>query len=284
MPKKKTSSTSNEVEIDVTEANRFLSEVMKDLPQGGFFDKVVCGSVGTHLALTNSIPYVIVVPFVEIIRSKISQPSYNDVYVVCGDASITSRNKPENLKAAIKSGTVKKFLVTYASFEKLVLSLEDKAKNFQLLVDEAHMLTAADDKNYMHVHIRKILIHYTKFKSFCFMTSTPYDRECIPDELNHLPMYRAKWKPLVPVSLIAQQIKQNFNNYIAYIALEHLQGKRPGSAFFFFNSIEGIGAVVKKLLNFCNVNEIRIIASRKLFEDPFSVNTTPFGRKKKKKG
>jgi hypothetical protein len=281
MAKKKISSTSLEVEIDVTKADRFLSEVMEDLPQGGFFDKVVCGSGGTHLALTNSIPYVIVVPFVEIIRSKISQEKYNHVYIVCGEASLTSRNKLQNLKIAIKSGTVKKFLVTYASFERLVLALGDKAKDFQLLVDEAHMLTAADDKNYMYVHIRKILIHYTKFKSFCFMTSTPYDRECIPEELNHLPMYRAKWKPLIPVSLIAQQIKQNFNNYIASIALEHLEGKRPGSAFFFFNSIEEIGAVVKKLLNVCNVNQIRIIASRKLFEDPSPVDTTPFGRKKK---
>jgi hypothetical protein len=231
---------------------------MEALLQGGFFDKAVCRSGGTPLALTNSIPYVVVVPFVEIIRSKISQTSYDDVYVVCGEASSTSRNKPKNLKTAIKSDTVKKFLVTYTSFEKLVLYLEDKAKDFQLLVDEAHMLTAADDKNYMQVHIRKIFIHYTKFKSFCFsfMTFTPYDRECIPDEFNHLPMYRAKWKPLVPVSLIAQQVKHNFNNYIVYIVLEHLEGKRPGSPFFFFNSIEGIGAVVKKLFNVCNVNEI----------------------------
>jgi hypothetical protein len=70
------------------------------------------------------------------------------------------------------------------------------------------------------------------------------------EELNHLPIYRAKWKPLVPVSLIAQQVKNNFNKHIAYIAWEHLQGKRPGSPFFFFNSIEGIGAVVKNCLMF----------------------------------
>jgi hypothetical protein len=123
---------------------------------------------------------MVVVPFVEIIWSKINQPIYNHVYIVRGEASITFRNNPKDLKTAVKSGTVKKFLVTYASFEKLVLYLEDGAKDFQLLVDEAHMLTGGDDKNYIHVHIRKILINYTKFKCFCFMPSNPYHRECIP--------------------------------------------------------------------------------------------------------
>jgi hypothetical protein len=72
---------------------------------------------------------------------------------------------PRDLKTAVKSGKVKKFLVTYASFEKLVLCSKDKTKNFQLLVDESHMLTTANGKNYMHQQTRKILINYKKFKT-----------------------------------------------------------------------------------------------------------------------
>jgi hypothetical protein len=94
-----------------------------------------------------------------------------------------------------------------------------------------------------------------------------------------VPLYKAKWKPLTSVSLIAQQVKNNFNSHIT---LEHMQAKRQGSAFFFFNSIEGIGNVPKKLIP-GGVENIHIIASRKLFEEPFSLNTTPFGIAKKEK-
>jgi hypothetical protein len=124
------------------------------------------------------------------------------VHAVFGEAPIVSRNIPINLKTAVKPGKVKKFLVTYASFERLVSCLGNKAKNCQLLIDEAHMLASADAKNYMYVQIRKILANYTEFKSFYFVTSTSYHKECFPDERVHGPMYKAKWEPLTPISLI----------------------------------------------------------------------------------
>ena len=58
------------------EANRYLGEVMDDLPSNCIFNKGLCGCGGTHLALTNKEPYIVAVPFVEIIRSKLSQEMY----------------------------------------------------------------------------------------------------------------------------------------------------------------------------------------------------------------
>jgi hypothetical protein len=165
--------------VDCSKAKKFLSEVLADLPQNCFFDKQVCGCGETHLALTNSIPYVIVVLFVEAIRSKISQYENEDVYPVCAKMNEymgSIRNKPPTLKKAIKFGT-KKFLVTYVSLVHLTKALGEKTKDFQLLVDEAHMLTDVHGKNYMHHAIRGVLNVYKQFKSVCFTTSTSYERE-----------------------------------------------------------------------------------------------------------
>ena len=257
--------------LDVTGAKQFLSEVLTDLPQNCFFDKQVCGCNGTHLALTNDIPYIIVVPFVEIIRSKNFQPWCNKVYPVSAGTDEYKewiKDKPSTLRKAIKSN-VKKFLVTYASLARLTKESGKKTKEFQLLIDEAHRLTDADDKNYIHKAIRQILELYPRYKSVCFMTSTPYERACFPEEIMHLLLYRAKWRPLTPVKLVSQRISSLFHTHTAHIALEHIQNKREGDPFFFYNSVEGIGNVVKKLLkaNVCSVQDIRIIASKRSLAD-----------------
>jgi hypothetical protein len=62
-----------------------------------------------------------------------------------------------------------------------------------------------------------------------------------------------------------------------------MQAKLQVSAFFFFNSIKGIGNVLKKLIPAGGIENIRIIASRKLLEEPFSLDTTPFGIARKRR-
>lgn len=63
----------------------------------------------------------------------------------------------------------KKFLGTYHSLPKILKALDKsfskKAKDFQLLVDEAHMLTEGDDKDFMHNEINFILQSYTEIKT-----------------------------------------------------------------------------------------------------------------------
>jgi hypothetical protein len=70
--------------------------------------------------------------------------------------------------------------------------------------------------------------------------------------------------------------------YVEQIALEHLEGRREGSAFFFFNLIEVIGSVIKKLLHSSGVQEMRVITSRRTVEEPFAIDLISFGIKETK--
>ena len=66
-------------------------------------------------------------------------------------------------------------------------------------------------------------------------------------------------------TLVAQKIEGKFNDYICQIALEHIDGRRTGDPFFFYNSVEAIAIVAKKLIDskICTPSDIRIIAADK---------------------
>lgn len=252
-----------EITLDLTKAKNYIGEVYSDLPQDCLFNKVLCGAGGTHLALKNDIPYIILVPYIELINSKVKNTEeYTGIQAVFGEVT-----EAELVRAF--DSDCKKFLGTYHSLPKILKSLSKsfskKAKDFQLLVDEAHMLTEGDDKDFMHNEINFILQSYTEFKSVCFMTATPYEEESIPDQLLHLPLVKAKWSTLGTTQLIAQKIEGKFNDYVCQIALEHIDGRKKGDPFFFYNSVEAIAVIAKKLIEskICDVKDIRIIAADK---------------------
>jgi len=249
----------NHLELDLTSAKNFISEVLDDLPQNCMFNKVLCGAGGTHIALTNDKPYVVLVPYIELIKSKLSQTSkYNNIQPIYGDISTSA------IKQSLDNGC-QKFMSTYHGLKRIIEIFGEQVSEFQLLVDEAHMLTEGDDKDFMHDEINYILQTYTNFKSFCFMTATPYEEESIPEQLLSLPLIKAKWGNLGVTTLVAQKIEGKFNDYICQIALEHIDGRRTGDPFFFYNSVEAIAIVAKKLIDskICTPSDIRIIAADK---------------------
>ena len=248
-----------------TKTKRHLSTLIEDLPQNCFFNKVLCGAGGTHLALTNENPYVIIVPATDLILSKENQ---KDSYPY--DVLFLYGNKPTSeIKSFLESGG-RKIMSTYHSLPKILKAFEyssKDSKDFQLLVDEAHMLTEGDDKDFMHDEINIVLQTYKEFKSHCFMTATPFPRECFPDQIMDIPMVTADWNEGVisTVNIVAQQITTKFTDYIAKIAIDHLEGIKEGNAYFFYNSVEAISQVCFKLIKagYCTVDDIRIIAADK---------------------
>lgn len=247
------------IELDLTSAKNYISEVLDDLPQNCMFNKVLCGAGGTHIALTNDKPYVVLVPYIELIKSKLNQTDkYQNIQPVYGDIY------RHEIETALNNGCTK-FMSTYHGLRRIIEIFGDRVADFQLLVDEAHMLTEGDDKDFMHNEINYLLQSYTKFKSFCFMTATPYEEESIPDQLLSLPLVKAKWSDLGVTALIAQRIEGKFNDYICQIALEHMDGRREGDPFFFYNSVEAITIIAKKLIDskICEPSDIRIIAADK---------------------
>ncbi|MCB1711423.1 MAG: DEAD/DEAH box helicase family protein [Candidatus Riesia sp.] len=249
----------NHIELDLTKAKNYMSEVLDDLPQNCMFNKVLCGAGGTHMALTNDKPYVVLVPYIELIKSKLNQTDkYPNIQPIYGEIS------NQEIKKALDNGCTK-FMSTYHGLRRIIEIFGEQVANFQLLVDEAHMLTEGDDKDFMHNEINYLLQSYTKFKSFCFMTATPYEEESIPEQLQTLPLIKAKWADLGVTALVAQRIEGKFNDYICQIALEHMDGRRDGDPFFFYNSVEAIAIIAKKLIDskICEPLDIRIIAADK---------------------
>ena len=244
---------------------RHLSNLIEDLPQDCFFNKVLCGAGGTHLALTNEKPYVIIVPATDLILSKQAQKDTYpyEVLFLYGNKSVA------DIETFIDNGG-KKIMSTYHSLPKILRAFETtdkKARDFQLLVDEAHMLTEGDDKDFMHDEINIILQTYQNFKSHCFMTATPFPRECFPDQIIDIPLITAEWNKDVisTVNVIAQQITTKFTDYVAKICIDHLENTKEGNAYFFYNSVEAISQVCYKLIKagYCTVDDIRIIAADK---------------------
>ena len=261
-----------------SQGNTYLSSLIQDLPQDCFFNKVLCGCGGTHLSLINDVPYVILVPTTSLIESK--QPIYPEneeymvefrkkypheiMYVYGEDIKINDITEYIN-----KGG--KKIISTYHSLKKVLKAFNNcfkyTPKDYQLLVDEAHMLTEGDDKDFMHDEINYILQSYTQFKSVCFMTATPFPLECFPEQIKHLPYLKADWnKDVLTTSVIkAQQITSRFNDYITKIAVDHLTNVKEGNAYFFYNSVEAISQIVYKVIKaeYCNVEDVRIICADK---------------------
>lgn len=262
-----------ELELDLmhaTSEKKHLQYLIEDLPQNSFFNKVICGCGGTQLALANEKPYVIIVPTLDPILSKKQlqekEPARlpHNILWVYEDISVAT------ISNFISSGGIKIFS-TYHSLPKILAAFtkcsNKTTKDFQLLIDEAHMLTEGDDKDFMHNEINYILHVFSKFKSYCFMTATPFPRECFPEQIINIPLVTARWNPKVVVQtkIMAQQIEGKFNDYIINVAIQHLDGTKDGNAYLFYNSVEGISQVAHKLIEagLCKPEDIRIIASKK---------------------
>lgn len=248
-----------------TKDNYHLGKLIEDLPQNCFFNKVLCGAGGTHLALANKNKYIILVPTTDLIVSKEQQKQHftHDICFVYG-----SKPTKDILKYINEGGT--KVMSTYHALPKILAALEVSdfdTKDFQLLVDEAHMLTEGDDKDFMHTEINNILLHFNKFKSYCFMTATPFPKECFPEQIKDIPYVVADWNPdvVTKTSITAQQITSKFTDYVTKIAIDHMNGTKEGNAYFFYNSVEAISQVCYKLIKsgLCTLNDIRIIAADK---------------------
>lgn len=262
----------NSYELDLTKAtneNKHLQGLIEDLPQNVFFNKVLCGCGGTQLALANDNPYVIIVPTTDPILSKKALKTTNPERLPHDILWVYDNIKVETIVEYINKGGIKIFS-TYHSLPKILSALYKSIKtpkDFQLLVDEAHMLTEGDDKDFMHSEINYILQVFSKFKSYCFMTATPFPRECFPEQIINIPLVTAKWNPnvIVQTKILAQKIEGKFNDYILNIAIQHLEGEKEGNAYFFYNSVEAISQIAYKLIEsgICSPKDIRIIASKK---------------------
>lgn len=224
---------------------RYLSEVLEEygntLPKNCLFDKVTTGCGGTYVALTSPEPYVIAVPTKALVEDKIKSEGYANVKLlaVSGDydyedhAGVSHKGVPPGYD---------KIICTYHQIDNLLKHIDPSEWN--LLVDEMHLLSRLI--TFSPTVLRDILSCYKDFKSYCFMSATiPKEEHLIPI-LREIPRVTMIWPHVTPITFQGLRAS-NVRDSIVQICMEHLDGTRPGNAYFFYNSVAGICSALKQL-------------------------------------
>lgn len=240
--------------ITITSGTKYLGDVMSKLPSNCLFDKGRVGCGGTSIALESDVPYVIAVPFIPLIDSKVSQyPNERfrgEVFGVKG--GVTEKDVEKYLVKVKKEGWTPKFMVTYDSLKKL--SEWINPKDYNLLVDELHILFTS--YGFRKNAVQKVLNNYRKYKEFCFMTGTSLEDPFMLKELEDIRRIEAVWPKQVGwngkqlgICIHSIECKPNVGSVMGEIVLDYLaqEGKNEKdkmNAYFFVNSVKFIRQLV----------------------------------------
>ena len=248
--------STNTTTLTVPTGIHYLSDVLTDLPKGVFIDKQVCGVGGTTLAIQSPTNYVIACHRKLLVENKHIQHPNELVQVVGGVM-------PEDIVSEIISGK-NKIITTYDGIKKVseALSTLGLLDQYHLLVDEVQSLIR-EGGDFRDEVCNTLLENTCKFASVSYLTATSTERKYLPEQIKDIPYLKIEWEDSVDIKVRQKQIKQNLVEAITAIALEHLDDKSKGEAYFFFNSVKGVIPVIKNILKMRNVTEkdIKIICS-----------------------
>lgn len=215
---------------------KYLSQIREELPLDCLFNKVRVGCGGTTLALTNSQPYVIAVPYVALVDNKIEQNKTKHWLGVVG--GVNKLDIHNYLNECEKNNWIPKILTTYDSLPKVVDMIDPQ--DFYLLVDEYHILF--QQYSFRYDAIRGVLDNYKKFKHYTFMTATPIEpekaRQFVLTELQDVPYVEQDWSDDNCIDVFVEAIQcASVKSKVADIIMRHLSGDIPTNAYFFVNSL-----------------------------------------------
>ena len=227
-----------------------LSDALDDLPDNVYLNKTTTGCGATHICLTNSVPYVVIVPYKSAIKNKTdSKEGIAGIIKVEGGVTITDVINAVN-QDVMNEKTVK-IMTTYDSFYKVYEALSELGlvNQFKLCIDEAHVLTTlAKIKGKCFNFLYK---HFREFKSYTFVTATPNNKNLIPIQIRDVEFVRVIWEVSEKVRITEQRVKTiaECNKYVIEICKQHLLGEVEGNAYIYYNSVSEIINVIKKLKN-----------------------------------
>ena len=257
----------NSITIFAGHSKEKLSNIIKDFPDNCYVNKQITGCGGTTLVLRNAVNYVVLVPYINLLKSKIADNQ--DIVNLIG---VYGETDSEEITAYLESGTEpKKIVCTFDSLPKLLRTKGFNPKNFKLLVDEAHTLVNLG--SFKAATCEFVLQNYNKFGSYVFLTATPTKREYFPEALINVPLCTIEWDDVRNVKFNLQNIEQGIglNNALFGLCYDYLLGKIEGNAHIFYNSVSEIASVLNKLKdvvdketgkNLFNPEDIRVVCSK----------------------
>ncbi|MFP0549377.1 DEAD/DEAH box helicase family protein [Acinetobacter baumannii] len=257
----------NSITIFAGHSKEKLSNLIKDFPDNCYVNKKITGCGGTTLVLRNAVNYVVLVPYINLLKSKVADNQ--DIVDLIG---VYGETDSEEITAYLESGAEpKKIVCTYDSLPKLLRTKGFNPKAFKLLVDEAHTLVNLG--SFKAATCEFVLQNYTKFASYVFLTATPTKREYFPEALINVPLCTIQWDDVRNVKFNLQNIEQGIglNNALFGLCYDYLLGKIEGNAHIFYNSVSEIASVLGKLKdvvdketgkNLFDPKDIRVVCSK----------------------
>ena len=257
----------NSITIFAGHSKEKLSNLIKDFPDNCYVNKQITGCGGTTLVLRNAVNYVVLVPYINLLKSKVADNQ--DIVDLIG---VYGETDSEEITAYLESGAEpKKIVCTYDSLPKLLRTKGFNPKAFKLLVDEAHTLVNLG--SFKAATCEFVLQNYPKFASYVFLTATPTKREYFPEALINVPLCTIQWDDVRNVKFNLQNIEQGIglNNALFGLCYDYLMRKIEGNAHIFYNSVSEIASVLNKLKevvdketgkNLFDPNDIRVVCSK----------------------
>ena len=231
----------NTLEIKIPKGISYMDRVLKDLPKGVFIDKQVCAVGGTSLAIKSPTNYVIAAHRKILVDNKYKQHSDKLIKVEGGV-------KPEDIIKEIKKGK-NKIITTYDSLGKVAVALEqlNLLDDFHLIVDEVQNVIR-EGGDFREEVCNALLENTCKFASVSYLTATSTKRKYLPEEIKDIPYLKLVWEGSININVKQKHVTGDLTEVITNIAVDHLDNKHKGEAYFFFNSVKGITPVIKNLM------------------------------------
>lgn len=252
--------------INIPQGINFIQDIpefKQDLPDNVYLDKVTTGSGFTSAILTNSIDYVLAVPFKALGENKLIQSKNNsqypyELFMYHSDVEQVNAKLTQYLER--NKDKVKKIMVTYDSLPKLKTHID--FKDYKLAIDEGHKLLEYAG-NFKPKVIHRLFEELHNFKSYIVATATPTREQFIPAQLADTKKLKLQWSSVKPVTFKHKRLSQNqlFEHLIS-LSLAHYRSELKGNAYIYFNSVKDIVKIVKVLTKFgLTSQDVKIISA-----------------------
>lgn len=206
--------STNKYEVINPEA-KYLSDIMDSLPKNCIFVKGKCTAGGTSLAIKSDEKYLILVPTINIVKSK--EMKENGAFVYQGNY--------DQINSMDYNG--KTIMATYESLPKIMKLIHTKEWN--LLIDEYDEL---GNRIEFYEFLR---MNFTAFKSFCFMSATKHTVD-LPF-LNVLKCVTLEWGKSLDLDVY-------YGSYQNDLFSAKIQGNSYKNIYVFVNSVTLIEAIM----------------------------------------
>jgi len=227
----------------------YLTHILTDgFPSGKIcLEKGSTGNGGSTLALSDNIPTICAMPFVNVIRSKTEgNPALLGIW---NKHNSKQRDISEYLDCFHDGdSTVPKIVVTYDSLPKIMKYLRTMKGDcllnipWRLVIDELHLMF--NSYKVRKPAIQGVLESIPAFENVVAMTATPIESKYLFKEFKDFDVLEIVY-PENNNKIILKEIHGNLTKEIVEVVKDHLEGRKFGNAHIFVNSVRFISAVIK---------------------------------------